>query len=182
MEVSIDASEVTRLASLLEQTPQVIEAAKKEAIAAVAPKMKQIVDEEIGGTGKVRSWQGQYIGSKGLYAAVRPKAKTYAETVNGRKTRYTVGYVTNAINGGHRAPRAKFAYKSVKGKYFYPKAAARLGQVTAEVAESVCHAVVSHLNGAKTTTTSPASVHAGDFQPFTSNIGGKVYSFRRAGS
>lgn len=178
LEVNIDASEVTRLAKLLEQSPAVIEAAKKEAIAAAAPKMKAIVDQAIGGSGKVRGWQSQYVGSKGLYAAVRPRAKTYTEATKGGK-RYAVGYVTNAVNSGHKYPTNKMGYRSragsVAGKQFYQNAAEQLGQVTQEAAASISYAITSHLSGSSTATTSPS---AGSFQSFSSNIGGKVYTFR----
>ena len=184
-EVHIDSSEVARLAKLLEQSPAVIDAAKKEAIAAAAPKMKAIVDQEIGGSGKVRSWQGQYVGSMGLYAAVRPKAETYIET-KGKQSgfragpkRYAVGYVTNAINNGHRTPRNKWGYRTsastIPGKEFYQRAGNRLGQVAEAATESISRAIVSHLSGQSTTMVSPS---AGSFQSFSSNIGGKVYTFR----
>lgn len=186
IEVNIDSSEIKRLADLLEQTPEVIEAAKKEAIAAAASKMKAIVDEEIGGSGKVRRWQGQYIGSLGLYAAVRPRAKTWAEDGRGRPTKYAVGYVTNAINSGHGLPRNEAGFydraKWISGKRFYQHASARLGAVAEEAGESVCRAVMSHLSGTKSTPSQFTSPHAGSFQPFTRSIGGKVYTFKAAGS
>lgn len=191
LEVNIDASEVTRLAKLLEQSPAVIEAAKKDAIAAAAPKMKAIVDQAIGGSGKVRSWQGQYVGSKGLYAAVRPRKETYVTTkgkypARGGPKKYAVGYVTNAVNSGHKfpvpsgenqryRPRIRSGQMRVPGKNFYQNAAERLGQVTQEAAESISHAIISHLSGSSTAATSP---NAGRFQSFSSNIGGKVYTFR----
>lgn len=157
IEVNVDASEVKRLAELLEQSPQVIETAKKEAIAAAAPKMKAIVDEEIGGTGKVRSWQGQYVGSKGLYAAVRPKKETYIETKGKQKgfragpKKYAVGYVTNAINSGHRTPRDKWGHRTsaykIQGKQFYQRAQAQAGQVAQETGEQIVQALMGHLEG-----------------------------------
>lgn len=163
MEVSIDASEVTRLAEILDQAPQVIAAAKQTAIAAAAPKLKAIVDEEIGGSGRVRNWQESCVGSGGGYAAVRPRKKTYAES-KGIQTwaekserkpkRYAVGYLTNAINNGHRAPRDKWGYRHstgivATGKQFYQRASARLGQISDEAAESIGEAVVSHLSGGR---------------------------------
>lgn len=188
IEVNIDASEVKRLADLLEQAPAVIEAAKKDAIAAAAPKMKAIVDEEIGGSGRVRGWQGQYVGSRGLYAAVRPKAKTYAEA-HGLQTyaqkapkRYAVGYITNAINSGHRARGDQFGYQSIPGEQFYQRASARLGQVATEVANNISETVVSHLSGTKSQTAPASTLHAGDFPSFTRSIGGKTYTFRWASS
>ncbi len=157
MEVNIDASEVKRLAELLEQSPGVIEAAKKEAIAAAAPKLKAAVDQAIGGSGKVRSWQGQSIGSKGLYAAVRPKKDTWTEKTKKKGHQYAVGYVTNAIDSGHRfpAPSGRKHYKprirsramTVKGRRFYQQAQARTGQVAQEAAEQIVQTVMEHLDG-----------------------------------
>ena len=188
IEVTVDASEVKRLADLLERSPAVIKSAKKEAIAEAASKMKAIVDQEIGGTGKVKSWQGRYVGSKGLYAAVRPKAKTFAENRKGQPTRYAVGYVTNAINSGHRfpspsgrkgyKPRIKSGKMNVSGKLFYQRASIRLGEIAEDAATSVCLAVTSHLTGEKTAAVPQTTPHAGSFQPFTRIIGGKVYTFR----
>lgn len=188
IEVNIDASEVKRLADLLEQSPAVIEAAKREAIAAAAPKMKAIVDQEIGGSGRVKSWQGQYVGSGGLYAAVRPKKETYVETKGKQKgwragpKKYAVGYITNAINNGHRTPRNKWGYrtsgKTIKGKEFYQRASTRLGQVAEEASENIGKALVTHLTGTKAATAPQATPNAGDFQQFTRNIGGKTYTFK----
>lgn len=156
-EICVDHSEVARLAELLEETPQVIMEAKQEAIAAVAPKMKAIVDQEIGGSGRVRSWQGLHIGSLGLYAAVRPRAKTYAEArkrqtwAEKAQNRYAVGYITNAINSGHRTPRNKWGYRTsakvVSGQQFYQRALNRLDSVAEEVAESIGKTVTVHLSG-----------------------------------
>lgn len=159
MEVSIDASEVTRLAELLEQAPQVLGKAKRQAIEAAAPKLKAVVRTEIGGSGRVRNWQESYVGSGGGYAAVRPRKKTYAES-KGLQTwaeksekkpkRYAVGYLTNAINNGHRAPRDKFGYRHragivATGKQYYQQAQAPAEQVGQETAEQIIQAVVDHL-------------------------------------
>ena len=43
---------------------------------------------------------GPHMGSGGGYVAVRPKAETYQTTKSGK--RYAVGYITNAIESGHR--------------------------------------------------------------------------------
>ncbi len=79
----------------------------------------------IGGAGKVQRWQDTHPGSGGGYVAVRALADTYQETKN--SGRYAVGYVTNAIEGGHeirqpgalgrRKSRAEKSY--VPGKHFY---------------------------------------------------------------
>ena len=69
------------------------------------------------GNGKVASWQEKHVGSRGGYAAVRPKANTFYAN-------YAAGQITNAIDSGHRTrpasqkrhrPRANY----VSGKHVY---------------------------------------------------------------
>lgn len=150
-EAHIDHSQLERLVERLEQSPQVLKEAKRQAFQAAAPKLKAVVDTQIGGSGKVRSWQGAHVGSKGGYAAVRPRAKTYAEDARGRKTKYPVGYVTNAINSGHRAPRNKAGYRTsgrtVPGKGFYEAAQAKAEQVAQEATGQIVQALTDHLGG-----------------------------------
>ena len=72
-------------------------------------------------SGTVAGWQESYVGTKGGYAAVRPKAQTFHEG-------YAVGYITNAIENGHaiRRPsgkwkhyRARIKKRYVLGLHFY---------------------------------------------------------------
>lgn len=162
-EIRIDKSELERLISKLDAAPEMLRAAKQKAFAAAAPKLKQAVDAQIGGTGKVRSWQGQFVGSKGGYAAVRPKAKTYIETKGKRPSRggpkkYAVGYVTNAINSGHRFPdpsgkarrykaRIKSGQMNVPGRQFYEAAEAQVSHVAQEAGEQIIRDLMDHLEG-----------------------------------
>lgn len=150
-ETSIDSSELKELIDRLEGAPAAIKAAKKQAISSAATKLKSIVDQEVGGSGKVRNWQGKYVGSLGLYAAVRPKAETYATDHQGRPTKYAVGYVTNAINSGHRFPLSKLGYRSragkVPGKQFYQRAQVQAEQVAQETAQQIVQALTDHLGG-----------------------------------
>lgn len=161
IEVHVDRSEITRLAERLEQAPQVLAKAKRQAFEAAAPKLKAVVDREIGGGGRVRSWQEKYVGSGGGYAAVRPKAKTYAES-RGMQTfdesrtdrprpRYAVGYLTNAINNGHRVRADKWGYRrsarTVPGKRFYQRAQEQAETVAQEAAEEIVQALAAHLEG-----------------------------------
>lgn len=84
------------------------------------------VQGRIGGSGRVQDWQTVYLGSGGGYAAVRAKAGAY--TGAGR-ARYAVGYVTNAIENGHRvrsasgtarrSRRSRAALSYVPGKHMY---------------------------------------------------------------
>lgn len=102
---------------------------KRALLERLAPQMLQAVRRAVGGSGKVAGWQEPHMGSGGGYAAVRPRAETYQATRSG--TRYAVGYITNAIEGGHRhgGPRGstkpdyhyrpRFKTAAVPGRWFY---------------------------------------------------------------
>ena len=152
IEAKLDASELEHLVDLIDQSPEIIKAAKQKAFETAAGKMKQALDSKIGGTGKVRSWQNQYVGSKGGYAAVRPKAKTYTDETR----KYAVGYVTNAINTGHRfptprgktqryKPRIKSGRQSVPGQQFYEATQAEVANIAQEAGTQVVEALRQHL-------------------------------------
>lgn len=154
--MSLNSRELDKLLAKLEQAPEVLQQARRKALEAAAPKLRQLVVREIGSTGKVQRWQQAYVGSGGGYAAARPKAKTFAEDSRGRKTRYQVGAVTNAINAGHRfptpsgtakryRPRIRSGRQSVPGKHFYEAAQAQLPNIAQEAAQQVALAVIDHL-------------------------------------
>lgn len=151
----IDCSKLARLVEQLADAPEVIRAAKRKAFEDAAPKMKAAVDEGIGGTGKVKSWQEQVVGSKGGYAAVRPRASTFTEP-NGRGKVYAVGHVSNAIDKGHKFPNQAGKTKAyntasgkqmVKGKDFYGKAEGKVKQIAQEAVEQVEAELLKHLEG-----------------------------------
>ena len=150
-EARIEHSALDRFAEKLEQAPQVMKEAKRHAFQAAAPRLLAAVRTEIGGSGKVQRWQGAYVGSKGGYAAARPRAKTFAEDRRGRETKYAVGYVTNAINSGHGPPRNKAGYyastRRVAGKQFYQRAQARAEDVAQETGQQIIQALKDHLEG-----------------------------------
>lgn len=154
IEAKLDTSELNRLVEKLDQSPEVIKTAKREAFETAAGKMKQALDSRIGGTGKVRGWQEQHVGSKGGYAAVRPMAKTYTDKSN----RYAVGYVTNAINAGHKfpspsgknqryVPRIKSGRQNVPGKQFYEATQSEVKQIAQESVNQVAETLKQHLEG-----------------------------------
>lgn len=59
------------------------------------------------GNGEVAGWQDAVVGSGGGYAAVRAKKETF--TQNGERGKpYAVGYVTNAIDSGHKQGKGRF--------------------------------------------------------------------------
>ena len=119
IETQIDDQELDKLLEKLRKSPSLFREARRRAMAMAAPEMKRELDRLIGGEGKVRSWQGQFVGSKGGYAAVRPLAKTYTEPTKKLGNRYAVGYVTNAINSGHAFPGTNG--KKSKQKSYLPK-------------------------------------------------------------
>lgn len=157
IKATIDSSALNELLERIAKSPDVLKEAKRRAFETASLQMKQALNREIGGTGKVQSWQEAYVGSKGGYAAVRPRAKTYAEDSRGRKTKYPVGYVTNAINSGHRFPGQGVSGKrkkrqastagSVPGKRFYEAAQSDMGKIAQEAAGQIVDTLVKHLEG-----------------------------------
>ena len=109
-----------------------------EGLSASLPEMRREIHEELAGqmlaevqdaltqkagesSGTVAGWQESYVGTKGGYAAVRPRAKAFHEG-------YAVGQITNAIENGHaiRRPsgrwkgyRARVKKRYVLGLHFY---------------------------------------------------------------
>jgi len=164
LEAKLDAKELDQLLEKLEQAPEVFAQARREAFEVAAPELKRSLDAQIVSTtrdsrGKVRSWQGLYVGSRGGYAAVRPKVDAFAENARGQKTKYTVGYVTNAINSGHRFPgqgvRGKgkgpgpggLATGRVAGRYFYDHAQKTVESIAQETVDQVIRSLIKHLEG-----------------------------------
>lgn len=100
------------------------------------------VKQEIGGTGKVKSWQDLHFGSRGGYVAVRPKKETYQTTKSGR--RYAVGYITNAIEGGHK-PRGNGP--DIPGRHFYEHVRNRLDGMGDDNIQELMQLIVDGLEG-----------------------------------
>lgn len=129
MAQTVDARDLDRLMDIWDKLLKQFPAKKREMLERLSPKMLQAVRTEIGGAGKVAGWQAPHMGSKGGYVAVRAKADTYQATKSGR--RYAVGYVTNAIEGGHRHGgrrgstkpgyryRPRYQTPAVPGRWFY---------------------------------------------------------------
>ena len=96
------------------------------------------------------------MGSGGGYVAVRPKAETYQTTKSGK--RYAVGYITNAIESGHRhgGPRGggkgyryrpRYQTAAVPGRFFYEAARAALAGMGQEEADRLMQLIVDGLEG-----------------------------------
>ena len=111
------------------------------------------VQRKIGGSGKVAGWQAPHMGTKGGYVAVRAKADTYQTTKSGK--RYAVGYVTNAIEGGHRhgGPRGGKGYRpryrkaAVPGKWFYQAVRQDVDEMGQEEVDALMELIVRGLEG-----------------------------------
>ena len=158
----MDASELDKLIEKLDRSPEVLREARRTAFEAAAPRLKAVLDRKIVSTigdsrGKVRSWQDQFVGSMGGYAAVRPKKDEFTEPTKKARHTYAVGYVTNAINSGHRYPgqgvrkTAKagktdtFTYGRVEGRYFYEYAQPSVEAIARETAQQVVDGLVKFM-------------------------------------
>ena len=131
---------------------------KREKLREVGQKALGEVGRNIGGTGKVSGWQAPHMGSGGGYVAVRPRSKTHQTTKNGR--RYAVGYITNAIEGGHRTggqrpgPKAqgykyrpRFNKAAVPGRWFYEKTRGTAERILRDSTEDLQETIVDGLEG-----------------------------------
>ncbi len=116
--------------------------------------MLQQVKSELGGE-TIQNWQQTYVGQRGGYVAVRAKPNTYKET-RGAK-RYAAGYVTHAVEGGHkvRAPSTRGAkgYRSrskmaaVPGRWFYRTVKQRLGHLSESEIQALLDMIRMGLEG-----------------------------------
>lgn len=165
MEVSIDKTELERLIKKLDTSPKLLREAKKKAFERAAPKLETLIDQGMAQVGlhevngKVKGWQESHVGSKGGYAAVRPRAKTFTEPTKKQGKRYAVGAVTNAIDAGHKYPspsgtakrrrkaRIRHGRMKVKGYPFYNAAQELAAEVAREAAQEAVQALMKHLEG-----------------------------------
>ncbi len=148
MSQELDYSELTARTEKLIDAAKSLKPLKLDILDRVGAQMQGEVQSRIGGTGKVQSWQEVYRGSGGGYAAVRARAKTFDRS-------YAVGYITNAIENGHRIrspsgrakhykPRIKQPGK-VRGLGFYADSRAATESLAnaagAELAEAIARAM-----------------------------------------
>lgn len=129
--------DLKRLAEELpEMRREAHERLSKQMLAEVRKDLSQRAGES---TGTVAGWQEAYVGTKGGYAAVRPKANTNHKG-------YAVGYITNAIENGHAIPRpsgkwkhyrARIKHRYVIGIKFYNQASSKLEKMAIEEANSL---------------------------------------------
>lgn len=148
MSQELDFSEFRRVFENLEGVRDQIPEIKREFLDGLGGKMLSTVRGNISGTGKVQSWQEARVGSRSGYAAVSAKANTEYRD-------YAVGYVTNAIENGHRirspSGQAKERYRPrirqahVPGRYFYRDSQAAVDNFVkagaTELAEMIARAI-----------------------------------------
>lgn len=121
MEVSFDNMDrvTERFQAVLDKFPD----GRRRVAEKIAAALTTSVQAQIGGAGKVKRWQTSAVGTKGGYAAVRPG--------KGKTGRYSIGYVTVAIDQGHRTRkptgkskryRPRITTPRVPGREFYAAA------------------------------------------------------------
>lgn len=154
---SIEHGDLDRLIASWEALIKEYPDMKRELLEKLGTELLADVRGEIGGTGTVQDWQERYRGSKNGYVAIRPKAETYKETKGGK--RYAVGYVTNAIENGHRhrkpsqVKRDGYTYRpriktpSVLGKHFYAAVRSQLDQVGQQEVQALAAEIARRLEG-----------------------------------
>ena len=143
-----------RWEALLASFPQ----AKAELLDRLGKQILEDVRRGIGGSGKVQGWQERYVGSKNGYAAVRPRAGTWQTTKRGGK--YAVGYITNAIENGHRnrgplptGGKAGYRYRprhktaAAAGRHFYAGVQRQVEQMGAAELARLADEVARRLEG-----------------------------------
>lgn len=135
--------ELEILARQLESSCETLQEVRRAALDKAGGKLLRAVRSRIGGTGKVQSWQEKHLGSGGGYTAVRPAAKTYDRAGD------AVGYVTNAIEGGHRVRTGRGPSRArmqrVPGKWMYRGTDPT--QIAAEARDEIAREMIKSLEG-----------------------------------
>ena len=135
--------ELEILARQLGSSCETLQEVRRAALDKAGGKLLRAVRSRIGGTGKVQSWQEKHLGSGGGYTAVRPAAKTYDRAGD------AVGYVTNAIEGGHRVRTgsgpSRARMQRVPGKWMYRGTDPT--QIAAEARDEIAREMIKSLEG-----------------------------------
>ena len=135
--------ELEILARQLESSCETLQEVRRAALDKAGGKLLRAVRSRSGGTGKVQSWQEKHLGSGGGYTAVRPAAKTYDRAGD------AVGYVTNAIEGGHRVRTgsgpSRARMQRVPGKWMYRGTDPT--QIAAEARDEIAREMIKSLEG-----------------------------------
>ena len=154
---SIEYSSLDRLVANWEDLLKDYPGMKRELLETLGTALLTDVREALGASKHVTDWQARYLGSKNGYVAIRPKAKTYKTTSGGKQ--YAVGYVTNAIENGHKHRRPSqqkrdgYTYRpritttAVPGKHFYAAVRSGLGNMGQQEIQALAAEVAKRLEG-----------------------------------
>ena len=157
MPIFVDASDLTRLDAKLADAIDRSKEIRREMLTDVGEQLLAQVRQKIGGTGKVQRWQHTHLGTGGGYVAVRAKAKTYQVTKSGK--RYAVGYITIAIEGGHKHGgrrgsskkgyryRARYKTAAVPGKWFYQAVRQDVANMSQAEVDDLMQTILNGLEG-----------------------------------
>lgn len=131
-----------------EAAPKEIRAAGAKVLEEIGGELLSAVRHRIGGTGRVAGAQESRIGSGKGYVAVRAKANTDLDG-------YAAGYVTNALEGGHKQTPGRYIpaigrelkRDRVPGKYMYAHTRDQEMQAAANTAAARIQAELEDLFG-----------------------------------
>lgn len=141
--------ELEILAQQMDQVCEALPDIRRKALSQAGDQLLQRVRGRIGGRGKVQRWQEVFKGSGGGYSAVRALARTEDEQG------YAVGYVTNALESGHRQTPGRYIpalgkrlkADRVEGKYMYRNTQSDVQRLAAQAAEQIEQAMARELEG-----------------------------------
>ncbi len=149
MSTSIRVKGLNQLISMFEGLTDELPEVNREIFQRAGQALLAELRGNLGPSKHVSTWQDYYVGSGGGYAAVRPKAKTWVDSKsngdgNGEKKHYAVGYVTNAIENGHRQKRRfvpalgkQISDSRVGGKHFYKKTMPNADLIAMEAVQEI---------------------------------------------
>ena len=148
---SIDFKQIDKLSSDVDKLLKNFPKMRRDLHEQFASVIKNHVDTEIGrslkdSSGKIKRWQGKYVGTGGGYAAVRA-----VDTSVGKNS---PGAITNYLENGHKIrrpsgknkyykPRRKKIY--VDGFHFYAKASNTIENDIMDIAEKFADDLVNEL-------------------------------------
>lgn len=125
--------ELEILIDRLKEADEKFPALRREVIEDIGKKALAAVTGHLGDSDKIAKWQDVHIGSRGGYAAIRPKARTWD------KYHRAAGAVTTAVEYGHKP--GYHQTQPVPGKFFYraaePEVTALSEQASARLAEKL---------------------------------------------
>lgn len=135
---SVEINGLEAVAGRLDKLPDAIRDKIAGALSDAGADLLRSVQRNIGGTGTISSVQDVYMGSGRGYVAVRPMADVYIDMI------YAAGYVTNALEGGHKTPKGR---GRVPGKYMYANASTEATNKAEQIIDQINQVVKEHMEG-----------------------------------